>query len=373
MTINHGERGGRTIRSEHNGRMVVNEGRRGGYVQRPYFSRGGRTYYSRTYYRDGHAYSRVYRGYDYRGRHYYGYVPGRFYHPGFYGWAYHPWGAPIFYGPAAWGWAGTPWFGFYGGFFTPYPAYAAPNLWLTDYIVAANLQSAYQAGLEAGQAQGQAEGPPPEQPAPGGPEAQAQTPLTPEVKQAIADEVQQQLAAEQAAAQTNNPQPNGPAPNEPAPAAPAPNAPAGEQVPDALNPSERVFIVASNIDVTTAGQGQECGLTGGDVLMRLADTPDTNQNVTASVQSSKKGDCAAGQTITVSVDDLQEMHNHFHEQLDNGLQKLADNSGKNGLPKAPDTTTTAGEVPTPPPDQGAADQLQAQQQQADQVEAQIQQ
>jgi hypothetical protein len=106
--------------------------------------------------------------------------------------------------------------------------------------------------------------------------------------------------------------------------------------------------------------------------MRLTDTPDNNQNVNASVQSSKKGDCAAGQTVAVSVDALQEMHNHFHEQLDNGLQKLADNSGKNGLPVAPDTTTTGGEVPLPPPDAGAADQLQAQQQQADQTEAQVQ-
>jgi hypothetical protein len=142
-------------------------------------------------------------------------------------------------------------------------------------------------------------------------------------------------------------------------------------VPDALNPSERVFVVASTLDVTTAGDGQECGLTAGDVVMRLADTPDNNQNVTASIQSSKKGDCAAGQTVAISVQDLQEMHNHFREQLDSGLKTLADNSGKNGLPQAPDTRTTGGEVPAPPPDAGAADQLQAQQQQADQTDAQV--
>ncbi len=370
MDINHGIHGGRTIRSERNGRVIMNDGRHGGYVQRAYMVRGGRSYYARTYVRDGHAYSRVYRGYDYHGYHYYGYVPGRFYHPGFYGWAYHPWFHPVFYGPAVWGWAGAPWFAVYHGWFTPYPVYATAGLWLTDYMIASNLQAAYQAGVEAGQQQAMAaQGPPPGQPAPPPPapgpaDNTQQTQLTPEVKQAIADEVQAQLAAEQAAAAQNNPQPG-------APAAPAP-APAAGEVPDALNPSERVFVVASALDVTTAAN-QECGLTGGDVLMRLTDSPDANQNVNASVQSSKKGDCAAGQTVVVGVNDLQEMHNHFHEQMDSGLGKLASDSGKNGLPAAPDTTTTAGDVPAPPPDSGAADQLQQQQQQADQTEAQVQQ
>jgi hypothetical protein len=362
MTINHGLRGGRTIMSEHNGRTFVSTGRRGGYVQRPYFNRGGRTYYSRTYVRDGRAYSRVYRGYDYRGGHYFGYVPDRYYHAGFYGWAYRPWGVSVYFGPAAWGWAGSPWYGAYPGYFTPYPVYTTASLWLTDYLIAADMKAAYEAGVEAGQQQAP---PPGEQYEAPGPEANTQqTPLSPEIKQAIADQVQQQLEAEQAAAQANNPQPNAPAPPNP------PAEPSGEQVPEALNPAERVFVVASTLDVTAGGQ--ECGLTAGDVLMRLADTPDDNQNVTASVQSSKKGDCAAGQTVTVSVQDLQEMHNHFREQLDSGLKTLAENAGTNGLPSAPDTGTTPGEVPAPPPDQGAADQLQAVQQQADQTEAQVQ-
>ena len=168
--------------------------------------------------RDGRAYSRVYRGYDYRGGHYYGYVPDHYYHPGFYGWAYHPWGRPVYYGPAAWGWVGTPWYGFYPGYFTPYPVYATASLWLTDYLIAANMQAAYQAGVEAGRGAG---GQPAARraipsAAPGGPEATTQTPLSPEVKQAIADEVQSQLAAEQAAA-SQSPGSQSPAPNPPVP------------------------------------------------------------------------------------------------------------------------------------------------------------
>jgi hypothetical protein len=175
------------------------------------------------------------------------------------------------------------------------------------------------------------------------------------VKQAIADEVQRQLAAQQAAAA--NPQ--------------APVAPTGAEVPDALNPAERVFVVATNLDVTVASSGQECGLTPGDVVMRLSDTPDNNQNVTASIQSSKQADCPAGQTVAIGVQDLQEMHNQFRAQLDSGLQTLASKGGTGGLPKPPDTGTTGGEVPAPAPDSDAANQLAAQQQQADQTETQV--
>jgi hypothetical protein len=355
MTINHGLHGGRTIVAERNGRTIVTTGRQGGYVQRPYLNRGGRAYYQRTYVVGGRSYARVYRGYDYRGMRYYGYAPVYYYHPRFYGWAYNPWVRPVYFGPAAWGWVGTPWFGFYGGFFTPYPVYASASLWLTDYLIAANLQAAYQARLDAYAAAGGGEAPAPAEnypPPSGGPAASNQTPLTPEVKQAIADEVQRQLADERAAAA--NPQ----------------AAPSSVQVPDALNPAERVFVVASNLDVTATASGQECSLTPGDVVMRLSDTPDNNQNVAASVQSSKKGDCATGQTVAVGVQDLQEMHNQFREQLDSGLKTLADKGGTGGLPKAPDTATTNGEVPPPTPDSGAADQLQGQQQQADQTEAQ---
>jgi uncharacterized cupin superfamily protein len=189
--------------------------------------------------------------------------------------------------------------------------------------------------------------------------AQTQTQLSPELKQQIQMEVQRQLQAEKEAAAASS---TGAATNPP----PAP----ASDVPDALSGTERVFIVASNLDVT-ADNGQECNLTPGDVVMRITDDPDANQNVKASVQSSKKADCSTGLTVAIGVQDLQEMHNHFREQLDSGLQALADNGGKGSLPKAPDTATRAGEVPQPAPDSGAAKQLAAQQQQAEQVEAQL--
>jgi hypothetical protein len=119
--------------------------------------------------------------------------------------------------------------------------------------------------------------------------------------------------------------------------------------------------------------GQECDLTAGDVITRLTDTPDSDQRVNASVQASKKGDCGAGQQVAVSVEDLQDMRNHFQEQLDSGMKDLAEKQGKGGLPKAPDTGTTASDVPPPAPDTDAAQELTEQEKAADQAESQVEQ
>jgi hypothetical protein len=322
-------------------------------VQRPYFSRGGRNYVQRTYVVGGVSQVAVYRSYTYGGAVYYGYVPAYYYSPAYYGWAYNPWAAPVYYGPAAWGWVGSPWYGYYGAYFSPYPAYGTASQWLTDYLLAADLQAAYtaKADADAAAAQGQADAssgsPSPAQPS-------RATQLSPAVKQMIAEQVKQQLAAEQAAAH-------------PQQAA----APGNAETPDALNPAERIFIVHSNLEAATAA-GMECVLTPGDVVMRMSDTPDDNQKVTASVQSSQKTDCATGQNIMIAVQDLQEMHNQFRQQVDTGLTTLASNAGKGGLPQAPDTTTTAGEVPLPKPDSGAATQLEDTQKEADATETAVQ-
>jgi hypothetical protein len=109
------------------------------------------------------------------------------------------------------------------------------------------------------------------------------------------------------------------------------------------------------------------------VITRITDTPDADQTVNASVAASKKSDCVAGQTVAVKVDDLQEMHNHFEEQLNNGLGELAKKQGTGGIPRAPDTGTTASDVRAPDPDTTAAKALQDQQQAADQTESQVKQ
>jgi len=73
------------------------------------------------------------------------------------------------------------------------------------------------------------------------------------------------------------------------------------------------------------------------------------------------------------VDDLQDMRNHFQEQLDSGMKDLAEKQGKGGLPRAPDTGTTASDVPPPSPDTNAEQELNEQEKAADQTESQVEQ
>ncbi len=364
MQIQHNLRGRRMIVSERNGARIVATGRSRGYVQRSYMTRGGRSFYSRTYYDRGVYRVGIYRGYNWGGYHYYGYYPGYWYRPAFYGWAYRPWGSSISWGIGigGWGWGGSPWFGFYGGYFAPYPVYSSPAFWLTDYVIAANLQSAYadrsadndDAGYDQGQENYRDGG----QAANSGPVT-----LTPEVKQAIAEEVKAQLEAnQQQSTGGQDDSSDGRAQGQ---------APVNGEVPPALDPARRTFVVAS--DITVVSDGQECELTAGDVITRLTDTPDADQNVTASVSASKKGECGAGRQVLVSVEDLQDMHNRFAEQLDNGMKALAEKQGTGGLPKAPDTGTTASDVPPPPPDTTAARDLTDEEAAADQAETQVKQ
>jgi hypothetical protein len=179
--------------------------------------------------------------------------------------------------------------------------------------------------------------------------------LSPATKKLIAEEVQRQLEAEQAAAA--NPQQM-----EADPAA----------APGALDPNERVFVVYSALNETA--DGQECGLSAGDVITRRRpDTPDANQNVNVLVDSSKSGDCSAGTEFVIAVQDLQDMHNHFQEQIDAGMDELKKNQGKNHMPAADGANVARTEVADgqAKPDPNAEGELQQQEAQANQTEQQI--
>ena len=355
MQIQHGLHGGRTVVSTHNGARVVTTGKHAGYVQRAYVTRNGYSYVSRTTVVNNVTYTSVYRSYGYGGYCcYYGYAPAYYYHPVYYGWAYNPWPAPAYY---SWGWGGAPWYGYYGPYYAPYPVYPSAAFWLTDYMFAASLQAAYAAQMEANASL--------LDPStreflvasmiPMAPADDAKgVALSAEAKQAVADEVKAQLADEQAEAEkkgASGGQTNGP--------------------PPALDPKRKTFVVAD--EVTMVVDGDECSLTAGDVLSRTSETPDEDRNVTVKVLASKKADCGVGKEGAIAVDDLQEMHNKFREQLSSGMKELAQKQGKDGLPKAPDTSTTDGEIPAPPPDKSAAKALEDQQHAADQTETEVKQ
>jgi hypothetical protein len=345
MVINRGPGGGRIVETGRPGARVVSYGAHRGFVERTVAGRPG--YISRTYVVGGRSYAHVYREYSYRGVRYYGYVPGVYYGPRFYAWAVAPWGVPVRY---AWFGLATPapWFGFYAGYFTPYPMYASPDLWLTDYLIAENLRLAYE-NQQAGNGD---QAPPPQ------PYAQpAAATLSPEMKALVADEVRQQLAAEEAAAM------------EPTSSSAQQPAPGSGPLPPAL--SQRFFVVSSNLDLTTAA-GQACSLTPGDIIQRRGQAVMPDGGVDMEVVSSKPGDCAADSRAAVQLADLQEMHNQFREQIDSGLKLLAENQAR-GLPSGPvaGARNVAEGTADPAPD--AESQLMAQENDAAGLEAQVRQ
>jgi len=379
VTVNRGVNGHRRVVATHNGRTVVAVGRHGGYSQRAYYRHNGHEYVQRTYWRGGRAYAYGYRGYYYGGRPYYGYAPAYYWGPAYYGWAYNPWPAPVYYG---WGWGGAPWYGYYGPYWSPYPAYPSAAFWLTDFFVAATLQAAYAAQAEAAAENGENITPPQFNQESSdviaalstsdplvaanlssiyGPNAMllagaAAAPsssgpaMTKEIKDALAEEIKGQIAAEKTAAASKDSAGNDNGP------------------PAALDPNIRYFVVANDEDLTTS-DGTECTLTGGDVLYRTGDQPDDDQMVNATVKASRKGECAVGETVGVPTDDLMDMYNGMRENMSDGMKEMAKNSGKNGLPTAPDTTTTAGEVPQPTADSNVQGDLNQAQKDADAAEA----
>ena len=340
MTIIHLPGGSRRIvveRGDHS-RVVAYRGGYG-YVQRPFVYRS-HEFASRTYFYLGHPYARYYQRYPYRGLYLEGYRPYSYYRPAFYGWAYNPWRAPIRY---SWGWAGNPWYGYYGGYFTPYSVYPSASFWLTDYFIAASLQEAYQQRVD-NQASAYA-----------GPVA-----LTPEVKQAIASEVQSQLALENSESQTVTQGGDVDI-----------NSSGLPRILAEASPSHpHVFVVASPLEVTDA-RGQECGLTTGDVL-RLSN-PSSPDSTSAYLQvfASKNQDCVRDTTVSVGFADLQEMQNHMRASIDQGLQELQNHQG--GLPAPPlSAAAPAVDAPfapiAPPADSNVSNELQQQAQEADTAE-----
>jgi hypothetical protein len=356
MHIEHGVRGDRRVVSNRNGVRVVSVGHRGGYVQRAYVVRGGHSYYSRTYYYHGGYRSGVYRGYYYGGHPYYGYYPPYYYRPAYYGWAYNPWPAPVAYG---WGWGGAPWYGYYGAYYQPYPVYPSAAFWLTDFVIAASLQAAYEAQNSQGMLHLGEGGTLVASMYPMAAEGAETAKLSPEVKKALSEEVKILLAAEQADAGKSGS------------AGSSGSQPAKDEAPPALDANFRTFMVSA--DLSLVADGDECALSDGDVVQRISDAPDDDQNVTVKVVASTKSDCAIGKEGPIGMDDLQEMYNHFREQLTSGMGELAKKQGTGGLPKAPDTTTVAGDVPPPAPDKTAEKTLQEQAADADKTETEVKQ
>ena len=340
MDVHRGLNGNRTVvheRADHTRVVVVRGGH--GYVQRPY-SYHGHEYGRRSYYYGGHYYHGYYGRYYYRGVYVNPYYPAYYYGPAYYGWAYNPWVAPV---PYAWGWAGNPWYGYYGAFYTPYPVYASASLWLTDYLIAQQLQAAYAAQAATAAA------------------LSNPAPLTPDVKQLIADEVKRQIALENSEAKAGQ--------------AAEPDA-ASSSIQRALTDgTPHVFVAGADLDVVDSA-GNECALSQGDAIQLTGQNAPDATSINLAVLASKGGrECPKGDVVAVPLQDLQEMQNSMRQTIDQGMQDLQKKQGTGGLPAAPASAQTppqqsavAAAAPPPPPESEVVSTLNQEAKEADAVE-----
>ena len=376
----HRSLGGSRIVVAHypNHSVLVGVGPRHGYLERP-ITVHDRPYYLRTYVRGPVVYTHAYVGYAYAGVSLHYYVAPAYYTPAFYGWASYPWIRPVPYG---WGWSAAPWYGGPQPYFVASPVYPSASSWLTDYYLGDVLNTAYQEQADAGQTFDDQAAPqddiadltaPDEltdaqddngqqEPEPSPVYADASTPISADLKAAIADEIHEQLAYDNAAQALPVGDPN--------PLA------SYDSLPATMKRANYIFVVAEAERVRTSDD-RVCKINAGDTLRIVTPPPADATIIWLKVASSHERDCPVGEEVSVHLEDLQGMVNNLREHVETGLSELRYNQGNNGLPAPP-----LASVAVPPrqaipdtltrPDPGVQAMLQTQQQQANQAETQIQ-
>src|SRR5580658_94092 len=342
IEVHYGLSGGRRVvveRSNHARVVVEPEGH--GYVQSAYMYHG-HEYAQRSYYYQGHYNHAYYGRYDYDGVFVSPYFPTYYHSPAYYGWAYNPWAAPVSYD---WEWRADPWCGYYRTYFRPHRAYDSASLWLTDYIIGNSLRVAYRGRLNVQAAA-----------------LSSPSPLTPEVEDLIANEVRAQIALENSEAKGAR--------------ANADPDLASSSIQRLLTDGKpHIFVTGGDLDVFDT-LSTECALSSGDALQLIGQSLLNAQTATLAILASKGGkECPKGDTVSVALQDLQEMQNYMRETIDQGLQELQKKQGQGGLPAAPAAAQAApvenplaAAAPPPPPENEVVAQITQQSREAEQVE-----
>jgi hypothetical protein len=178
-------------------------------------------------------------------------------------------------------------------------------------------------------------------------------PMSPEVKQAVADEVRYQIDLERAAGQD-------------------PNAPGGQDTNIFADNRPHVFVVNTTLAVNS--DAGECTIAEGDVLRMNGPPPPDATSADVLVLSSRGRDCRRGSMVSVELQDLQEMQNQMRATIDRGMSDLQAKQGQGGLPTLPQGS--AGTIDTPyaqeasQPDANVAGELTSANQEADHAEQQ---
>jgi hypothetical protein len=330
---------------------------RPGLMSRTFVS-GGHVLYTHVYQR--HVWNQFGRAFAYET-----FVPAVRYPAVYYSWALAAWPRPIIY---TWGWQVQPWYPTYGALFTPYPVYTSPDLWMTDYIIAQSMQTAYQAQGAAAAA----EASPPEVPAAPAPESgvgalaqpsdltPAQQPvdepaapqsgdqqsapvamppaITPQVKAQLNAQIKVQLREQQVAAAT-------------------PAVLTTQSTPPALRPNHVFFQVVEPLDVPSATPNGHCTLGPSDYIKRTGPMSNDDWKIPVVVELSRPLDCPEGLQTRIGLNDLNAMENEQEAQVMQAMQAASKNMGPNGPPSGPGTRPTLIANGSAAPDPAALDAI----------------
>jgi len=317
------------------------------------FVGGGRVLYTHVY--QHHIWHQFGRTFAYET-----FVPAVRYPAVYYAWALAAWPRPV---PYAWGWQVQPWYPMYGALFTPYPVYASPDLWMTDYIIAQSMQTAYQqtpappaeplpqgtltapasdSGITAPAAQPsdsatvpQASAVPQSSATPPAPVAMPPA-ITPQVKAELNGQIRVQLQEQQAAAAT-------------------PVTLTTQSGPPALKPNHVFFQVVQPLDVPTANG--HCSLKANDYIKRTGGMSNDDWKIPVVVELSRPSDCPEGLLTRIGLNDLNAMENEQEAQVLEAMQAASKSMGPNGPPRSPGVHPTLIADGNAAPDAGALEAL----------------
>jgi hypothetical protein len=315
---------------------------RPGVLSRTFVS-GGHVLYTRVYQR--HVWHQFGRAFAYET-----FVPAvRFPEP-YYAWSLAAWPRPVTYN---WGWQGQRWYAVYGASFTPYPVYTSPDLWMTDYIIAQSMQTAYQAqsaepaseplspgapaapapdsSVAAPAAQSSDTAPvlqpsgalPAPQPsaAPSAPVAVPPPVVTPQVKAQLNAQIKVRLQEQQAVAA-------------------APATLRTQSTPPALRPNHVFFQVAQPLDVPAGVANGHCSLSANDYIKRTGGVSKDDWMIPVVVELSRPSDCPEGLQTRIGLNDLNAMENEQEAQVLEAMQAASKSMGPNGPPSGPGARPT---------------------------------
>jgi hypothetical protein len=329
---------------------------RPGLMSRTFVS-GGHVLYTHVY--QHHAWHHFGRAFAYET-----FVPAVRFPAVYYAWALAAWPRPVTY---TWGWQVQPWYPMYGALFTPYPVYTSPDLWMTDYIIAQSMQTAYRSQTAAPASElppeGTAAAPAPDssvaapaaqpgssapapQPsdAPPAPSAAPSAPvalppaITPQVKAQLDAQIKVQLQEQRAAAVT-------------------PATLTTESTPPALKPNHVFFQVVQPLEVPSGSADRYCSLSANDYIKRIGGMSSDDWMIPVVVELSGASDCPEGLRTRIGLNDLNAMENEQEAQVMEAMQAVSKGMGPNGPPSGPGVHPTLVAAGNAVPDPSALDAI----------------